>query len=184
MSQEKESTTKRNKKGQFQKGNTIGKETRFKDKNKVACKYDDKYCDELIQFFSKPATRVEYKETYYKGELTSRTPILLPEEYPTFEMFAAKIGVSTSTLKNWCEEHARFADCYARAKEIQFGKLTSNAITGIYNPIYAKFEAVNNHSLKDKQEIDTTVKGEAIDDKTKALIERVEKRLKGAEENK
>ena len=58
------------------------------------------------------------------------------------------------------------------------------AVTGMYNPVYAKFEAVNNHNQKDKQEIDTNVKGEAIDDKTRALIERVEKRLKGAEKDK
>lgn len=184
MSQEKESKTKGTNKGKFQKGNTVGKETRFKKDNQAACKYDPKYCDELIEFFSKPATRVEYKETYYKGELTSRTPILLPEEYPTFEMFAAKLGVSASTLKNWSKEYPRFADCYARAKEIQYAKLTSNAMTGVYNPIYAKFEAVNNHSLKDKQEIETNVKGEAIDEKTRALIERVEKRLKSAEKDK
>ena len=124
-----------------------------------------------------------YKETYYKGELTSRTPIILPEEYPTFERFAAQIGVSTGTLKNWCEKNRRFADCYARAKEIQLGKLTSMAVIGVYNPIYAKFEAVNNHNQKDKQEVDTKVTGAPVDEKTLKLIERVEKRL-NAEPNK
>ena len=184
MSQEKESKTKGTKKGQFQKGNTVGKETRFKKDNQVACKYKEEYCDMLIEFFNKPATKIVYKEMYHKGELTCKIPIVLPEEYPTFELFAASIGVTTRTLKNWCDESPRFSFYYARAKEIQLGKLTSMAVTGMYNPVYAKFEAVNNHNQKDKQEIDTNVKGEAIDDKTRALIERVEKRLKGAEKDK
>lgn len=183
MSQKKESTVKgkRNSKGQFQKGNTEGK--KFEKDNEVALKFKEEYCDLIIEYFSKPPTRVEYKETYYKGELTSRTPIILPEEYPTFERFAAQIGVSTGTLKNWCEKNRRFADCYARAKEIQLGKLTSMAVIGVYNPIYAKFEAVNNHNQKDKQEVDTKVAGAPVDEKTLKLIERVEKRL-NAEPNK
>lgn len=178
MSQEKKKNT-----GQFKKGNTVGKETRFKKDNTVASKYKEEYCDKLIEFFSKPPTRVEYKETYFKGELTSRTPIILPAEYPTFELFAASLNVTTETLKNWCDKYPRFKNCYARAKEIQLGKLTSMAITGLYNPVYAKFEAVNNHNQKDKQEIDTNVKSVEIDDKTKALIERVEQRL-NAEKDK
>lgn len=179
MSQEKKKNT-----GQFKKGNTVGKETRFKKDNTVASKYKEEYCDQLIDYFNQPPTRVEYKETYFKGELTSRTPIILPAEYPTFELFAAKLGVTTDTLKNWSEKYPRFGVCYARAKEIQFGKLTSMAVTGLYNPVYAKFEAVNNHKQKDKQEIDTSVNGSVnIDPKTKALIERVEQRL-NAEKDK
>ncbi len=178
----KKTTTKRNKKGQFVKGNSVGKETRFEKENAAACKYKDEYCEMLIEYFSQPATRIEYKETYFKGELSSRTPIVVPNEYPTFEMFAAKIGVTTRTLQNWCEESPRFSFYYARAKEIQLGKLTSNAIMGLYNPLYAKFEAVNNHGQKDKQEVDTNVSGGVateLDERTRALIERVEKRLNG-----
>ena len=189
MSQKKETTTKkknikRNSKGQFVKGNDIGKDTRFEKENTAACKYKDEYCDMLIDYFNQPSTRVEYKETYYKGELSSRTPIIVPNEYPTFEMFAAKIGVTTKTLQNWCKENARFSFYYERAKEIQLGKLTSNAIMGLYNPLYAKFEAVNNHNKKDKSEVDTNVSGGVeteLDERTRALIERVEKRLNHGE---
>ena len=192
MSQDKETktkkgTVKRNAKGQFTKGNDIGKKTRFEKDNEIACKYKEEYCEQLIEYFSQPSTRVEYKETYFKGELSSRTPILLPNEYPTFEMFAAKIGVTTETLRNWCNDHPRFKDSYARAKELQLAKLTSNAMTGLYNPLYAKFEAVNNHNKKDKQEVDTNLSGgvaTVLDDKTKALIERVGKRLNGNGEEK
>lgn len=56
-----------------------------------------------------------------------------------------------------------------------------NALRGLYNPIYAKFEAVNNHNQKDKQEVETNVSGVGLDDKTRALIERVERRLHDGE---
>ncbi len=181
MSQTKKSETKTKNTGQFKKGNEVGKKTRFEKDNKAASKYKPEYCEMLIDYFNQPSTKVEYKETYYKGELNSRTPIVMPAEYPTFELFAAKLGVSVRTLKNWCEEDPRFADCYARAKEIQYGKLTSLAVMGIYNPVYAKFEAVNNHDKQDKSEVEQKVSGNigGIDDKTLKLIERVEKRLNG-----
>lgn len=174
-------TPKKSSKGQFEKGNKVGEQTRFDKENAAANKYKDEYCDMLIEFFNKPATRIEYKKNYVKGELSSETPIVVPAEYPTFELFAASIGVTTKTLLNWCDKHPRFSYYYARAKEIQLGTLTSCAVMGLYNPLYAKFEAVNNHGQKDKTEVDTNVTGDVIhyDDKDLALIRRVEERLNG-----
>ncbi len=185
MSQTKKPEPKKKNTGQFKKGNTVGKKTQFEKDNKAACKYKPEYCDMLIEYFNQPATRIEYKETYYKGEVNGRTPIIVPNEYPTFELFAAKLGVSVRTLTNWCEQDRRFADCYARAKEIQYGKLTSLAVTGLYNPVYAKFEAVNNHNKQDKSEVEQKISGNisGVDDKTLALIERVERRLNGDKKN-
>lgn len=182
MSQKKSVTKQRNEKGQFVKGNSVGKDTQFDKDNAAACKFKEEYCDMLLAFFNKPATRVVYKEKFWKGELTERIPVIVPEEYPTFELFAASIGVSTGTLKNWCKQSRRFEDCYARAKEMQLGKLTTNAVTGLYNPVYAKFEAVNNHHQKDKSEVETNVKGAPIDERTMKLIERVEARLNANKE--
>lgn len=155
--------------GQFKKGNEIGKETRFKKNHTMSCKYKPEYCDMLIDYFSQPSTRIEYKRTYFKGELSSETPIVIPNEYPTFEMFAAKIGVTRETLLNWCDEYPQFKHYYARAKEIQLGKLTSNAMIGLYNPLYAKFEATNNHGMAEQTKNDTTfrfVTDETIDEES------------------
>ena len=192
MSQKKETTPKkktankkgavRNAKGQFVKGNIIGEETRFQKDNAAACKFKEEYCDRIIEFFSQPAQKTEYKEIYFKGELTSRVPIVVATEYPTFELFAASLGVTTETVKNWTEISPRFKSCYARAKEMQLGKLTANAIAGLYNPVYAKFEAVNNHGKADKQEVETNVVG-GLDEKTLAMIQRVGERLNGKKED-
>ena len=80
----KSTMPKKSNKGQFAKGNTVGEQTRFEKENAAANKYKDEYCDMLIEFFNKPATRIEYKKNYVKGELSSETPIVLPAEYPTF----------------------------------------------------------------------------------------------------
>ncbi len=157
MSQEKLSKEGRDERGRFTKNNRIGEATRFEKENAAACKYHEKYADELIEFFGGPNTRVEYSETYDKdGNVIKRIPNVVPNEYPTFEAFAAKLGVTMGTLLNWCKISRRFEYAYARAKEMQRGKLISNTIGGMYNPVFAKFEAVNNHGMRDKVETENS----------------------------
>ena len=169
----------RDSKGRFVAKTKAGEKTRFAKDNDAASKYDDKYCDQIIEFFNAPLTHVEYKETLNnKGMIVAKTPIVVANEYPTFELFAAQIGVSVRTLLNWSKEHPRFSDAYARAKEIQFGKLTACAVAGLYNPLYAKFEAINNHGQRDRT--DTVVANVEMTDGDRAMIERVIKRLDGS----
>ena len=148
----------RDERGRFTKENKIGEEQRFEKDNAAACKYQPEYADKLLEFFGQPATRVEFTEIYNgKGQVVKRTPVVVPNEYPTFEAFAASLGVCVNTLKNWCEESRRFANAYTRAKEMQKGKLITNTLGGMYNPMFAKFEAVNNHGMSDKVATDSTV---------------------------
>lgn len=146
----------RDERGRFTKDHKIGENTRFQKENAAACKYKEEYADDLIEFFSQPNTRTEYIETFNgKGDVIKRVPMIIPTEYPTFEAFAAKLGVRTSTLLYWCNISPRFSDCYSRAKELQKAKLLSNTMCGLYNPMFAKFEAINNHGMKDKIETDS-----------------------------
>ncbi len=158
MSQKKKPTTGRDERGRFTKDHKIGETTRFEKENAAACKYKEEYADMIIDYFGQPSTRVEYSEVLDKnGNVKRRTPIIVPNEYPTFEAFAAKIGVITETLRNWCDQSPRFRHAYARAKEMQKGKLISNTLGGNYNPLFAKFEAINNHGMSDKTATDNTV---------------------------
>lgn len=158
MSQKKKPQTGRDERGRFTKDHKIGEATRFEKENAAACKYHEDYADRLIKFFNQPNTRTKYSETLNgKGEVIKRVPIIVPNEYPTFEAFAAKLGVTTGTLRNWCDQSARFANAYARAKELQKAKLITNTLGGIYNPLFAKFEAINNHGMSDKTATDSTV---------------------------
>ncbi len=158
MSEKKRTTPGRDERGRFTKENKIAEDHFFEKENAAACKYKPEYADLLIEYFSKPNVRMEYAETFNKdGQVIKRVPVVLPAEYPTFEGFAASLGVVSDTLRNWCEQSRRFRYAYARAKEMQKGKLISNSVGGHYNPVFAKFEAVNHHGMSDKVEKDSTI---------------------------
>lgn len=118
--------------GQFKKGNTIGKETRFKEGNTFSVKYKEEYCDMMIDFF-RNAT-----------------------DFPTFEEFAGEIiDVEEQTLANWREQYPRFRIAYAKCLTIQKGRLVKGGVSGKYNAAFSKFIAVNCHGMTDKSENDS-----------------------------
>lgn len=154
----KKSSPGRDERGRFTKGNKFSEDQLFEKENAAACKYKAEYADKLIEYFNKPSTRVEYAKAYDKnGNVIRETPVVIPNEYPTFEGFAMSIGVTTHTLLNWCEENRRFSHCYARAREMQRGKLITNTLSGFYNPQFAKFEAINNHGMTEKTQQDASL---------------------------
>lgn len=143
-------------KGQFEKGNTIGEETRFQKGNKASVKYREEYCQLLLNFFAVPEREIVYERKYYKdGTLQCETPkIVLPPRFPTFELFAASIGVVPNTLLNWCEKHPRFADAYAQAKNIQLGIAKAHGAMKDYDSNFTKFLLVNDHGMSDKSTLE------------------------------
>jgi hypothetical protein len=167
------STEKRNPDGTFAKGNDFAE------------KYDESYADKLIEFFSQPLTRIEYKKTYNKnGDIESEYPVEFTADFPTMGMFARSINVSVSALKSWAGitedgkyRHDRFASAYARVKEWAGGMMESGALSGKLDANMAKFVLTNDYGKQDKQVVDTTING--ISEKDIALIQRVEARLKG-----
>lgn len=169
----KSTTQKRNPDGTFAKGNDFAE------------KYDESYADKLIEFFSQPLTKIEYKRTYNKsGDIESEYPVEFTADFPTMGMFARSINVSVSALKSWAGiteggkyKHDRFASAYARVKEWAGGMMESGALSGKLDANMAKFVLTNDYGKQDKQVIDTRVTG--IDEKDLALIQRVEARLAG-----
>lgn len=188
-------------KGRFKKGNTIGKETRFKKGNTGINKYQDntvykdEFADMLLEYFKEPKSEIVYEEEYNKdGTLKKKTPkFILPPKFPTLEMFAVNIGVTSRTLRDWASvdengnfKHPLFAYAYAQARERQFAIAKENAISKQYDSNFSKFILVNEFGMRDKQEVDTNVSGKLetpVDDKTLALIERVERRMNASEED-
>ncbi len=118
---------------QFEKNNTVGTETRFKNGNTAAVKYKAEYGDRMLTYFRE-----------HTG-------------YPQFEEFADSIGVTVGTLKNWADARPRFAAIRDRCAEIQCAKLNAGALAGRFDSSYAKFIAVNHHNMRDKmtQEVET-----------------------------
>lgn len=141
VSSNSEDITKNNKtsneiEGRFKKGNTIGYATRFQPGNDAASKYDDSFCEEMLNYFEDPKV-----------------------VYPMFEGFATILGVMSGTLRRWADEHPRFADTYTRCLEIQKQRLLVGGLTEQYNSQIVKFIAVNCHGMKEK--IEQEVKADA-----------------------
>ena len=125
----------RDDKGRFVKGNDSGKATRAKEGNDLASKYKDEYCEQMLKWFMDES-----------------------RPFPQFTFFAEELGVGERTLLNWCAEHRRFADYYARCKQIQLAKINEGTMFRQFDPSFAKFLAINCHGMKEKVEQDTVVK--------------------------
>ena len=125
--------------------------TQFKPWNKAASKYKQEYVEMLYEYFNRPAVTIEEHTEYNdRGQVVGVERLEIPAEYPTFEGFAAMIGVTSLTLRHWCEEHDRFNACYAWAREKQREILMVNGIFGRYNANFAKFIAMNCHGMHEK----------------------------------
>lgn len=141
----------RNENGQFTQGNTFG--------GAAKTKYGGDMPERLIQYFKVPAVEVRYTEKLDKdGNIVERIPYEVACEYPTFEGFAASVGVCIRTLENWRDRHKRFAEAYELCTTIQKNLLIVNSMRGRYNSTFAKFIAVNHHGMKDKivEELDAS----------------------------
>ena len=154
----------------------------FAPGNNFAGVYQEDFADKLLEFFSQPLSHIEMKKTYFKGELSAEIPIEFVSDFPTMGMFARSIGVSVSALKAWAgitEEgkylHPRFASAYACVKEWAEGMMESGALAGKLDANMAKFVLTNDYGKKDSKVVETKVP--EIDEKTRAVIERVAKRL-------
>jgi hypothetical protein len=117
--------------GKFEKGNTIGFETRFKPGHKLSLKYKQAYCDSLLKYF---------KEC---------------EECPTIEGWANSNNISISAARVWVsnpKKYPHFATIYEQALSIQKDKLIQKGLLEGYNVQLVKFLLTNNHDMRDKTE--------------------------------
>ena len=180
--------------GEWQKGEKMSKKDyarnpdgTFAPGHTFSEKYEDDFAVKLEEFFSKPITRIEYEEQFDSdGNVKSRRPIEMVEDFPTFGMFARSIGVSVSAIKAWAGitengkyKKPQFASAYARAKGWAEGMLESGGITGKLNANMVKFVLTNDYGKEDKQIIQNSA-GD-VDEKTLELIRKVEARLRDGE---
>ena len=123
-------------------------------------KYDPKYCEELIAFFSVPKSKqvVKKEKLITKANGTTESEkeyVCIPEDLPTFEKFARNINVCYDTLiSEWCKNHKEFSEAYNIAKSLQKEFLVDNGLAGLYPPASFIFVAKNITDMKDKQELE------------------------------
>ena len=140
--------------------------------------YNPEYCDQIIEYFKKPPFHTEYKREYFNnGEIKSETPILIANEFPTFQGFADEIGVHFDTLREWVKVHKEFSESYAHAKALQEKIWLINGLQNLYNSQFAQFFGKNCLGYKDQQEItvnDQQMSDEEIKSRVKQLLEKMD----------
>jgi len=122
-------------------------------KNGAPSKYNKEYCNKIVSFFSIPHTKEVMKTKVDKNGNEVTWYENVPNALPTFEGFAASIGVHRETLLNWSKSNEDFFDAYKKAKDLQKNMLMDLGLRGYYNPTFAIFTAKNVTDMRDKQEV-------------------------------
>jgi len=129
-------------------------------------KYEDRFCQLMIDYFNKET----YKVVLLENKKGIEEPHEIPSPLPTFEGFATSIGICKKTLLNWTVEHKEFLHAYELCKDYQKEILIQNGLMGNYNCLFAKFVAINATDMKEKQEIehsgDINIKVDIKDDES------------------
>ena len=118
-------------------------------------KYDPKFCDLIIEYFSVPPTNIIYRTEYNRdGSVKCEVPVVMPAELPTYQGFAHSIDVHIDTLIEWTKVHPEFSDAYARAKQLQEQIWLVNSLENRYNAQFAMFFGKNCLGYKDRAEVE------------------------------
>lgn len=126
--------------------------------------YDEKYCEQIITYFSRQPFHEMYKREYFQnGALKSETPSLVANEFPTFQGFADSIGVHVDTLHEWKKVHIEFSEAYTRAKGIQEQIWLVNGMQNLYNAQFAQFFGKNCLGYTDKYEVEAKAEAPNLD---------------------
>lgn len=135
-------------------------------------KYNPKFCEQIIEFFSIEHTREELVITTTKNGSTREEMKTVPNPLPLFEKFAAKIDVHVDTMIEWTKaaypdnykvkrlrgklKYPEFSEAYKKAKQLQKAMLVSNSLMGLYSTPFGIFTAKNITDWRDKQDHEVT----------------------------
>ena len=144
-------------------------------------KYDFKYCNGIIKYFSKkPYKKVligqdkiilKDKKTGKKLKVVYRDRYKYePLDFPTIEGFAGKIGVCVDTIWEWANgknekgelNHPEFSDAIKEAKDKQKQIWQVCSMLGLYSPTFTIFLGKNVFNWHEKQDIDHTTQGDKL----------------------
>jgi hypothetical protein len=118
--------------------------------------YRPEYAQAIIDYFANAPLYEEVRIPHYKnGELAWEDIKRFPPRLPTLVQFAKSIGVSYPTVYNWqClghgSFHEEFLDAYYRAKHMQKDFLIQAGLSGVFNPGFATFVAINITDMQQK----------------------------------
>lgn len=108
--------------------------------------YKPEYCQAIVTYFSNPESW-EINEDLKGG----KKPIPR-SKLPTFERFAAGIGVSTRALEDWRDKHKEFGDAYRIASGLQKSFLMELSAAGLGTGAVALMLQINHKMRIEKEE--------------------------------
>jgi len=116
-------------------------------------KYDESYPDLLISFFSAPFEKEIEVPHYKNGAIHWVDKQYKANLFPTVTKFCRFINICVFTYYKWIKEHKDFSKANDTAKELQKDFLVENTLNGNYNPLFAKFVAINYSNMVDRKTI-------------------------------
>lgn len=116
----------------------------------------------MFDFFNIDHTYLKEITSFDKDGNEKTKYVEVANSLPTFERFAARIGVCRDTLDQWKRDYEEFSDTYKRCKDLQKDMLNDLAMRGFYNPTYTIFVAKNITDMTDKNIVDTNIKSYSL----------------------
>lgn len=111
-------------------------------------KYDPKYCEEMVRYFTEApqrvteTTKVIMESSSVRGTVQRQEAAGVVATLPTFERFAGSIGVTRDTILIWAKRWPEFKEAHERCKDIQrdfiFQGLGSGRMPGMGGIFVAK----------------------------------------------
>ncbi len=117
-------------------------------------KYKPEFCKAIVKFFDIEPTREVPVTTVYKNGTERESTEERANHLPFFSNFAHSIGVNDDTIVKWSKKYPDFNAAYTRAKALQKQHLITCGLLGLYNPVFAKFTAINITDMKDTSGIE------------------------------
>lgn len=108
-------------------------------------RYRPEYCEAVIKYFS-----VDSWEMYNTNK-NGNAQIIPSGRMPTFERWAAELGVGARTLGDWIDTYPEFAEAYSIAKDLQKAFLMELGAAGVGNQTI-QLMLRTNHGMKEEKE--------------------------------
>lgn len=109
-------------------------------------KYCQEYCQAIVKYFSNP------ESWDLNVDMKGGAKAIPKSKLPTFERFAAGIGVSTRALENWRDAHEEFGDAYRIASGLQKSFLMELSAAGLGTGAVALMLQINHKMRVEKEE--------------------------------
>lgn len=108
-------------------------------------KYRPEYCQSIVEYFDHPTSWA--LNTDAKGSAKA----VPAGKLPTFERYAANLGVTSRTLLFWQEAHPEFKEAYEIAKSLQKAFILELSAAGVGNNNMALLLKVG-HGMREPKE--------------------------------